>query len=98
MPAAQNLRAKLGIHWRLLKIFPQAREKRATIGRIVNEPLIAQHCIDRVVEFVLPEKLIVIEEGNCEARWHDESSRSRMNQLAKIRGLCTVGNDRRCAL
>src|SRR5438874_2545209 len=61
MPATQDFRAQLSVNCSLLKVVAHTSQVRATVCRIVNELLIVHHRVDRVVQSVLAEKLIVIE-------------------------------------
>ena len=79
MPPAQYLGAQLGIHPALLNLIAHAGEIRAPVSRVVNELLIVQHRVDRVVELVFFQKLIVIEEWNREARRNSETRKPGMN-------------------
>ena len=93
MPAPQRLGTQFCIHPALLNLIAHSREIRAPVGRIVNELLIVQHRVDRVVELVLSQKLIVIEKWNGEARRHCYARKLRMNQLAEIRRLRAISDD-----
>src|SRR5205814_3410332 len=85
MPATQNFRAQLSVNCSLLKVVTHPRQIRATISWIVNEFLIVHHRVYRVVQFVLAEKLIVIEKWNREAGRHYEARWPRVNHFAKVR-------------
>src|SRR5256885_16188967 len=82
----------------MLNLIAHASERRASICRIVNELLIVQHGVNRVIQLVLSQKLIVIEEWNRESGRHRESGNARMNQLTEIRRLRAISDNRGCSL
>src|SRR5712691_5607676 len=70
----QHFGPQLGVNLSLLKSFTHLGETYATIRGIVNELLIVQHLIDRIVELVRFQELVVVEERNGEP-WRDAETR-----------------------
>src|SRR5215510_13377633 len=98
METAQHLSSQPLAHSPFLKVAAQPSEVLPPVRRIVNELLIVQHRVDCIVEFVSAQELIVVIKRNSETRRHGKPWQMRVNQLAKICRLCSVGNYRRGAL